>query len=227
MSEITVERIREYLGKKGIGGMFVSHPVNVKYVSGYTGDDSYLFLTEDKKYFITDPRYTEQVSLECPDYTIVEWRAEYGSIPGAAAGLAKKENVKTMGFEQDHLVVSFYQELQEKFNGELVGVSGIVEELRTHKTPQEITYLKAACEIASRAFERIIKDIRPGITVKELAANLSRYMVLEGGGYTALWKYSDFRGKNFSAPWNSILKSTGIRGSGIDGLWLSVSRLYV
>ena len=180
MSEITVERIREALGKKGIDGMFISHPVNVKYVSGYTGADSYLFLTEDKKYFITDPRYTEQISLECPDYTIVEWRSEYGSVPGAAAGLAQKEHVRTMGFEQEHLVVGFYQELQKKYDGELAGVSGIVEELRAHKTPREISCLKAACDIASRAFERIIKDIRVGITEKELAANLSRYMVLEG-----------------------------------------------
>lgn len=180
MSEITVERIREYLGKNGIDGFFISEPVNVKYVSGYTGDDSCLFLTGDKKYIITDPRYTEQISMECPDYTIVEWRAEYGSIPGAAAGLAKKENVKTLGFEEGHLVVGFYQKLQEKYDGELKGISGVVEEMRSHKTPQEITYLKAACDIASRAFERIIKDIRVGVTEKELAANLSRYMVLEG-----------------------------------------------
>ena len=93
MSEIVTERIREYMGKQGIGGFFISRPVNVKYVSGYTGEDSYLFLTADQKYFITDPRYTEQVSYECPDYTIVEWRKEYGSIPGAAAGLAEKEGL--------------------------------------------------------------------------------------------------------------------------------------
>ena len=40
MSEIVIERIRETLGKKNIGGFFISRPVNVKYVSGYTGEDS-------------------------------------------------------------------------------------------------------------------------------------------------------------------------------------------
>ena len=180
MSEIVTERIREYMGKQGIGGFFISRPVNVKYVSGYTGEDSYLFLTADQKYFITDPRYTEQVSYECPDYTIVEWRKEYGSIPGAAAGLAEKEGLKSIGFEADHLVVDFYRQLEEKTKAELVGLEGVVEELRSHKTPKEIEYLRAACEIASRAYEKIQKDIRVGVTEKELAANLSRYMVLEG-----------------------------------------------
>lgn len=180
MSKIAEERIREYLGKNGIDGFFISRPVNVKYVSGYTGEDSYLFLTADRKYFITDPRYTEQVSYECPDYTIVEWRKQYGSVPGAVAGLAGQDGLKRVGFEEDHLTVDFYRSLEKEMKAEPVGLQGVVEELRSHKTPQEIEYLRAACEIASRAYERIQKDIRVGVTEKELAANLSRYMVLEG-----------------------------------------------
>lgn len=180
MSRIVEERIREYLEKSQLEGFFISRPVNVKYVSGYTGEDSYLFLTRDKKYFITDPRYTEQVSYECPEYTLVEWRREYGSIPGAVAGLAKKEGLLTIAFEADHLVVDFYQKIQSQTKAELVGTANVVEELRARKTSKEIEYLKAACEIASRAYEHILKDIRVGVTEKELAANLSRYMVLEG-----------------------------------------------
>ncbi len=180
MSEITVERIREYMGKHGLDGFFISRPVNVKYTSGYTGEDSYLLLTEAKKYFITDPRYTEQVSCECPDYTIVEWRENYGSVPLAAAGLAGESGLKAVGFEADHLVVNFYQKIEQNTNAELVPCTGVIEELRSRKTPKEIEYLRAACEIASRSYEKIQKDIRPGITEKELAANLSRYMVLEG-----------------------------------------------
>jgi Xaa-Pro aminopeptidase len=40
--------------------------------------------------------------------------------------------------------------------------------------------LRVACQIADRAFERIIKDIKIGITEKELASKLSHYMVMEG-----------------------------------------------
>lgn len=180
MSKIVEQKIAEYLECNQLGAFFISRPVNVKYVSGYTGEDSCLFLTPNKKYFITDPRYTEQVSYECPDYTLVEWRKEFGSIPGAVAGLAKKEGLKTIAFEADHLVVNFYQEIQKQTEAELVGVMNVVEKFRAHKTLQEIEYLKAACEIASRAYEKIQKDIRVGVTEKELAANLSRYMVLEG-----------------------------------------------
>ena len=43
-----------------------------------------------------------------------------------------------------------------------------------------IGYLRASCEIACRAFDRILDDIRVGVTEKELAARLSSYMVFEG-----------------------------------------------
>ena len=56
----------------------------------------------------------------------------------------------------------------------------MIEEIRSHKTKEEIEYARIACDITCRAFERILEDIRVGITEKELAARLSLYMVLEG-----------------------------------------------
>ena len=55
-----------------------------------------------------------------------------------------------------------------------------IEEFRSIKRPEEIECLRISCDIASRAYEKIQKDIRVGITEKELAARLSLYMVLEG-----------------------------------------------
>lgn len=181
MSKIAEEKIIKYLEENDIDGFFICDHTNVKYVSSYTGDDSYLFITKNKKYFITDPRYTEQVSYECPEYEIVEWRSLYGLVPAAVAGLAKADGLKSIAYESEVLVVADYQVLKEKSVGlELIPVQGIVEEFRSHKTEKEIEYITAACDIASRCYERIIKDIKVGITEKELAANLSRYMVLEG-----------------------------------------------
>ena len=73
---------------------------NIRYISGYTGDDSYLVITKDHFYFLTDPRYTEQISIECPDYEIVLWK-NYGSIGECVAEIAKKEHINSLAFEAD------------------------------------------------------------------------------------------------------------------------------
>lgn len=175
-----MEQLLAYMQKEHLDGMFISRPVNVKYVSHYTGEDSWLFITGQEKFFLTDPRYTEQVSYECPDYTILNWRDTYGSIGKALAYAAGKVGAKTIGFEAAHLTVEQYQNLQSEVKAELVPADGIIEEFRSIKKPEEIECLRISCDIASRAYEKIQKDIRVGITEKELAARLSLYMVLEG-----------------------------------------------
>ena len=126
MSQIAEEKLRKYMEEQKLDGFFISRPVNVKYISSYTGEDSYLLITQKAKYFITDPRYTEQVSIECPDYTIVDWRAEIGSVPGTAAFLANQDHLKNLAFEADHLTVDIYQHIQEKTKAELVPETNVV-----------------------------------------------------------------------------------------------------
>ena len=110
----------------------------------------------------------------------MNWRDTYGSIGKALAYAAEKVGAKTIGYEAAHLTVEQYQNLQSEVKAELVPADGIIEEFRSIKKPEEIECLRISCDIASRAYEKIQKDIRVGITEKELAARLSLYMVLEG-----------------------------------------------
>lgn len=197
-----MERLFTYMRNAGLQAMFISRPVNVKYVSHYTGEDSFLFLTEKEKYFITDPRYTEQASYECPDYTMIEWRDAYGTLAKAVGALAEKNHVTAIGFEDTYLTVSRYEAFQSECRAEWVAADGVIEELRSVKTPEEINNLRISCDIASRAFEKIVKDIRVGITEKELASRLSHYMVMEGAD---------------TQPYGNILIS-GVRTSLLHGI---------
>lgn len=88
--------------------------------------------------------------------------------------------MKAIGYEASHLTVEQYEGFRGTVKAELVPADGIIEKFRSVKRPEEIQCLRISCDIASRAFERIVKDIRVGITEKELAARLSLYMVMEG-----------------------------------------------
>ena len=176
-----LEQLRVYMEKEGLDGFYIAKPANVRCISGWTGDDSYLLITLDKQYFITDPRYTEQAAMECPDYELVDWRTAYGYNLGAAvAGTADKNNLKAVGFESDYLSYATWHAMQETMKAEMVPTTNVIELLRAVKTPEEIRNLQISCDIACRAFERILKDIRVGVTEKELAAKLAYYMVAEG-----------------------------------------------
>ncbi|MEG1972080.1 MAG: Xaa-Pro peptidase family protein [Oscillospiraceae bacterium] len=175
------EKIMQILSENHVDGFFVSKIENVRYLSGYTSDDACLLLTSEKNYFITDPRYTEQASAECKDFEVIDWRSVGASMAAAIASEAKKNNIKTLGFESDVLTFSAYTELAENFKGEMVPMEKEVEKLRSIKTPYEIDCQRTACQISCRALERVMKDIRVGVSEKEIGAKLSYYMVNEGG----------------------------------------------
>lgn len=174
------QKLLEIMEKKEWDGFYVCKPQNVRYISGYTGGDSYLLITKEKLFFITDPRYTEQASMECPSYEIVEWRSRGRSPEEAAARIANEMGLKAIAFEEDYVTYACFKGLSDNCKAELVPTMNVIEELRSIKSEKELSYLRAACDIACRSFERILQDIRVGITEKELAALLSYYMVAEG-----------------------------------------------
>ena len=176
----TIQKLRNFMEEKKVDSFFIAKPANVRYISSYTGDDSYLLVTQKKQFFITDPRYTEQASYECPDYEVVNWRTPKNTIGMTVQRLAREAGVKTIAFEEDYLTFSFYESIRSQGDAELVPTVDVIEEFRSVKTKEEEGYLRAACEIASRAFDKIIQDIHVGVTEKELASRLSHYMVMEG-----------------------------------------------
>src|SRR6187399_2630627 len=46
--------------------LLVTSFTNVTYLTGFTGDDSYLLVTPNGETLVTDPRYTTQLEEECP-----------------------------------------------------------------------------------------------------------------------------------------------------------------
>ena len=87
-------QLREYMEKERLDAFYIAKPANVRCISGFTGEDSFLYITKANQYFITDARYTEQASYECPDYELVNWRINFGySMGKAVAYCADKDGV--------------------------------------------------------------------------------------------------------------------------------------
>ena len=171
--------IQKFFDKGTADAIFLMKGANVRWASGFKGADSYLLATPERAFLITDPRYTEQAGIECPDIKAVNWR-EKGGVMKAAAKIIKELNLRRIAFEDDALTYQLYGALSKETDAELIPAAGEIEKLRSVKTAEEIQYLRAACDIACRAFYRILEDIRVGVTEKELASKLSAYMVFEG-----------------------------------------------
>lgn len=71
-SDRNVDRaIRNIMKADMLKAIIVTDSYNMRYISGYRGEGM-LLIYGDRKYVITDSRYTEQAEIECPEYSCVD-----------------------------------------------------------------------------------------------------------------------------------------------------------
>lgn len=172
-----IKKLLDRMESENLDGLFILKTANVNYISGFTNEDSYVLITKEGYYFITDGRYTEQAEEECPDFEVIRWGKPTGTIADTVEELAIKNNLKRIGFEKDCMTYGMYEQFSKTITqAELFPVSGLVEDLRYTKDKDEIDNIKIAAAIADAAFSKIIEFIKPGMKESDVALQLEYYM---------------------------------------------------
>lgn len=158
-----------------IDALLVSAPPNVRYLSGFTGDNGLLLITPDSTTLFTDPRFTIQASEECAcDVKIVT----KGPLDQSALALAARKRIKRIGFEAGRLLYDTYQRMQAVLpSGATLKPAGpVIERLRTVKSEGEIARIRRSVLTNSKAFDKTIRFIRPGVSESDVAGELEYHM---------------------------------------------------
>jgi Xaa-Pro aminopeptidase len=177
-----LQKLSQGLGEREIDGILISQPENRRYLSGFDGSAGFLLVTPQKNILATDFRYLAQAKSQAPDYKIFPITGDIGYwFPHLVAEL----DIKRLGFEGGHLTFAQHRQLCDILNKgksqlKLIPVDGMVESLRAIKEPEEIEFIIQAAEIADAAMEYIRDQIRPGVTEKEVAWEIERFMREEG-----------------------------------------------
>src|SRR3954469_18885474 len=103
---------RRSLGRRlkplGLDALLVSNPVNVTYLTGFTGEASYLIVGRSRQLLVTDGRFTEQLADECPDLDL-HVRPPTTTTPPEVAKVLTSVGLKTVGFESTHVTVDLLE----------------------------------------------------------------------------------------------------------------------
>jgi len=175
------DKIRRLLRKNSVDALLVTNFTNVGYLTGFTGDDSYLLITSKKDFILSDERYTTQLEEECPDIE-VSVRGPSKKMLSAVSRLLKSVKTKRLAIEASSMTVALHEALQGAVKGcELVPATGWVEGLRVVKDREEIARTRVACDQARRAFEVVRASLTPDLTELQVAADLE-YQARRFGG---------------------------------------------
>ncbi len=162
--------------KTGAEGMLVTSFTNVTYLTGFTGDDSYLLLDRSGEVLLSDERYTTQLEEECPDLRL-SIRGPGVSMLSAVAGAVRRAKISHLAIESNAMTVDLRDKLLAELpKTQLHGADSFVEQLRMIKDRHEIEATRVAVDQARRALEVIAASLTPDQTEKQVAADLEHVM---------------------------------------------------
>lgn len=168
-------KLRTKFSEVKIDGFLVTEPLNIYYLSGFTGDAGVLLITDTAKYLITDSRFEEQIKIENPTWTAVITRNYLQN----ACDLAAKHHLAAIGFENT-LDYASYDFLDQTAICDIVAFAGLIEELRAIKEPTEISLLKKSCSLADKGYQFVLDNLKKGQTELDIANDLDYYMKKNG-----------------------------------------------
>jgi Xaa-Pro aminopeptidase len=173
------DRVAARFDEAGIDALLVASPVNLRYLTGFTGSNGMAVIGRDIRRFVTDFRYVERAAAEVGD-AFDRDVAPQEFIQALSSGWPDGD--VRLGFEDDHVSVKQYARLRDAVPDrvELVPAGGLVEAERAIKEPGELERIRAAAALADEVYRWIIETGLVGRTERQVAFEAEHQMRLRG-----------------------------------------------
>lgn len=179
------DRLRRFLAEQQLDALIVNAPVNVRYLTGFTGDATYLLLATQGEWLVSDSRFTQQIAEECPGVP-AEIRVQGDITPQTLAKTVKTAGLRRLGIEAGRLSVAEFEKLKELIpTAQWKSTSAAVETIRAVKEPGEVEIIRRAVGVAERVYEQFRRDLQPDDTEIDLSDRVEYLVRKLGGRYTS------------------------------------------
>ena len=180
------DKLKGILNDKNLDMILITDPYSLRYYTGFRGGEGTAVVTSHRNVLIVDSRYTEAAEKES-DFEVIEYNLK-NPMKSILSDIASKENVATIGFEDQSIIYSTLHRYIGFFNSsegltkqpEFMPLGDALMIPRQIKTPEEVELLRQAEHIGDMAFDDILEILKPGMTELEVAAELEYSMKKHG-----------------------------------------------
>ena len=175
-----IKKIQEKLIEKNLDAVLVTDEKNQRYATGFPFTDGAVIVARSAAWLITDSRYIEAATNTAACCCNVQmFDREHSRLSLIQAAL-KEAGVERLGAEEEKLSHAEYLGYEKALGMDLLPAQAIFSELRASKSEEEIGYLREAQAISEKALAEVLRIIKPGMTERQVAAELVYHMLLNG-----------------------------------------------
>jgi Xaa-Pro aminopeptidase len=177
-----LQKLQERIAERDVPAVLVSELTNVQWLSGFSGSSGYVIVTPKDALFISDSRYTVQAKEEVKGMPSKTFASPVDASEFLAQNL-QEMGINKVGFEAKNVTYDTYTTWSKKLEPlELVGVKDLIEPLRLVKSPEEIEAIRAACALADKCFDHVLRLLRPGTVEYDIQLEIEFFFRRNGAG---------------------------------------------
>ena len=172
--------LQRRLGGWAADALLVSNPRDIRYLTGFAGDDSWLLVRKRAAtvHVISDFRFEQELARSAPH---VRSAMRTGSLAEALAALIRRLRVGRVALQSSRVTLAQRKTLVKHVGARaLLAVDAGMLSQRAVKGREEVAAIRRAVRIQEEAFRRTLAHIRPGRTEMQIAAHLEHQMRLLG-----------------------------------------------
>ena len=180
---VRLKRLAAALRSTTADALLVTHPQDVRYLTGFTGSNAALVAPAQpssgrkprfKPVLFTDGRYIEQARQQTKHAGVV---IAQGPVLKEACAWMQQQGWQSCAFDAEHTTVAALDTMRQWIPGKLrrkffQPIAPLTARLREIKDADEIVRMRAAAALGCRLFEQLLTRMEPGKREVEMAAHL-------------------------------------------------------
>jgi Xaa-Pro aminopeptidase len=181
--ERRIELLRERMAGANVDAFFTLAAPNMRYLTGFTGEEGYLLALHDGMHLVVDGRFMTQAQEECPWADVTLYTGHFSRL---IANLLVASHAHWLGFEKERVSFAQAEQMRAAFPSvTMVPTESVVEGMRIVKDAGELGIMRAAGRVADKAFNAMIGQLKAGMTENDVAALLEYEMRKAGAQGTS------------------------------------------
>ena len=173
------EKMQQLLKARGFQAIWLHSEVNRQYATGFHSSDGGVLILPEEAFLITDFRYIEAARAHCRSYQVIMNTRE-NNVLSVIATLLAERGIGELAFEDGAVSYLQLEGAKARMSASFLSLGGCVETLRAQKDEEEISRIIQAQRVAEKAFSELLPLICPGLSERQLHAELVYRLLLNG-----------------------------------------------
>lgn len=175
-----ISKIQNALSENGLDAVLITNEKNQLYATGFHFTDGIVIVSREDAWLLTDSRYIEAARIEAGSCCKVQMFDREHSMLSLIKAALKSYDAVRIGAEEQSMSHSAYMYYQQELGCELLPAQEIFTSLRASKSQEELVFMRQAQAISEKALEEVLHIIKPGMTERQVAAELVYHMLKNG-----------------------------------------------